>query len=120
MHDEHYMYRVQWPTLRRQLYYLCLSRHSSILLDALCDRNSQEQSQKNSLQTAVNTWRQAILAELAQKAHATDAWPGWAALIPLFTATERLAHDLRHMAERLCQEYSQGRTGTERAARLLY
>ena len=94
MHDEHYMYRVQWPILRRQLYHLCLNRHGTILLDAVYDSSTQEQPQKNSLQTAVNAWCQAILAELAQKAQATDAWPGWAALVPLFAATERLARDL--------------------------
>ena len=32
--------------------------------------------------------------------------------MPLFGATERLGRDLGHMAEQLCQEYSQGRTGT--------
>ena len=40
MHDEHYMYRVQWPTLRRQLYHLCLNRHGTILLDAVCDSST--------------------------------------------------------------------------------
>jgi hypothetical protein len=60
----------------------------------------------------MDAWRQAILAELAQKAHAADAWPGWAALMPLFGHTEHLAHDLGRTSERLCEEYSQGRTGT--------
>jgi hypothetical protein len=112
MHDEHDMYRVQWPALRRQLYHLGLNRHGTILLDALRDSSPQAQAQQKSLQAAVNTWCQAILAELAEKVRAADAWPGWRALMPLFGDTARLVHDLDRMAAQLRQEQSQGRTVT--------
>jgi hypothetical protein len=112
MHDEHDMYRVQWPALRRQLHHLCLNRHGTILLDALRDSSPQAKARQKTFQAAVNTWREAILAELAEKVRAADAWPGWRALMPLFGDTARLVHDLDRMAAQLRQEQSQSRTGT--------
>lgn len=109
MHDERSMYRQQWPALRQHLRHLCLGRHGKILLDTLCDTAAL---QGDTLQAAVAAWRQAILDELAQKLHATDAWPGWRALLPLFADTERLYGTLAAVAENVCDEYTRGGMGT--------
>jgi len=109
MHDERSLYRHQWLTLRQQLRRLCLGRHANILLDALCDDDTQ---QGDKLRAAVDAWRQAILDEPAQHIHATDAWPGWQALLPLFATTERLYGALAAVAETIRDEYSRGGMGT--------
>ena len=62
MPDDRNLYRVQWPTLRRRLHHLCLERYGSVLLDALCTSGKLACD----LQTAVDSWRQSVLGELAQ------------------------------------------------------
>lgn len=110
MHDEQVMYRVQWPTLCRHLHRLCRGQHTTVLLDTLC--NGCEPCREHSVQPTVQAWQQAILNELAQKTHASDAWPGWEALIPLFGDTERLCHDLGQAAPAICHAYARGDTST--------
>ena len=53
MHDEHDMYRVQRPTLRRQLYHLCLRSHGTILFDVLCNCRTSTDLPSNSGSTAL-------------------------------------------------------------------
>ena len=108
MHDEQYMYRVQWPALRQHLYRLCLGCHKHALLDTLC--GCGEVSVADRVKTAIDTWRQGILEELAEKTHAADAWPGWGTLLPLLSDTERLYRDIGAMAEEICHEYADGST----------
>lgn len=106
MQDERDLYRVQWPTLRRHLHHLCLERHGSMLLDALCASGKPVCD----LQTAVDSWRQSVLGELAQRARPTAAWPGWAALMPLFGDSEHLYRALAQQADAICQADASGKT----------
>lgn len=106
MQDERDLYRVQWPTLRRHLYRLCLERHGSVLLDALCASGTP----MCDLQTAIDSWLQSVLGELARCARPTAAWPGWAALIPLFGDSERLYRVLAQQADAISQADARGKT----------
>jgi DNA-directed RNA polymerase specialized sigma24 family protein len=108
MHDERYMYRMQWPVLRQHLHRLCLGSHGKVLLDPLCGCTAYDATDR--VQAAVDAWCQGILADLAQKAQAPDAWPGWAALLPLFGNTRRLYGDIGQAAEAICQEHADGAT----------
>jgi hypothetical protein len=108
MHDEQVMYRVQWPALCQHLHRLCLGQHKTVLLDALC--YGCEASEAHRVKTTVQSWQQAILDELAEYTHASDAWPGWEALIPLFGDTERLCHDIGQAAPAICYAYARGDT----------
>ena len=108
MHDERYMYRVQWPALRGHLYHLCLGGHKTALLGTLC--NCGESCEGKKVQAAVDAWRQGILEELEQKTHASNAWSGWQALIPLFGHSKRLYRDIGERAEEICHEYTAGST----------
>ena len=106
MQDERDLYRVQWPTLRRHLHHLCLERHGSVLLDALC----ASRTPACDLQAAVDSWRQSVLGELAQRACPTAAWPGWAALMPLFGDSKRLYRVLAQQADAICEADARGKT----------
>lgn len=106
MPDERDLYRVQWPTLRRHLHHLCLERHSSVLLDALCASGTAAYD----CQTAVDAWRHSVLDELAQRARPTAAWPGWGALMPLFGDSERLYQALAQQSESICLAQNSGKT----------
>ena len=108
MHDEQVMYRIHWPALCQHLHRLCLGRHQTVLLDALC--HGCEPCEEHRVTTTVQAWQQAILDELAQYTHAPDAWPGWEALIPLFGDTERLCHDIRQATPAICYAYARGDT----------
>jgi len=99
MQDERDLYRVQWPTLRRHLHHLCLERHGSVLLDTLCASSTPA----GDLQAAVDAWRQSVLGELAQHARSTAAWPGWAALMPLFGDSDHLYGALAQCTDSICQ-----------------
>ena len=106
MQDERDLYRVQWPTLRRHLYHLCLERYGSVLLDALCTSGKPVCD----LQTAIDSWRQSVLDELTQRARPTAAWPGWRALMPLFGDSERLYRTLAQQAKAICLAQESGKT----------
>jgi hypothetical protein len=108
MDDEQYLYRVQWRTLCRHLYQLCLGRYKPLLLDALSDGGPPYTPAR--VQAAVDAWRQAILTDLAQRTRAAGAWRGWAALLPLFGDTARLDRAIAQAAEQICDEYAQGKT----------
>lgn len=108
MHDELFMYRVQWPALRRCLYRLCLGDHRTALLEGLC--NCVDIRVADRVRESVDAWRQAILKELERKTHAADTWPGWQALIPLFAHSDRLYRDITERVESICHDYASGRT----------
>jgi hypothetical protein len=77
-----------------------------VLLDALCTDGQPARD----LQAAVDLWRQGILDELARRARPTAAWPGWAALMPLFGHSEHLYSALTQQAEAICQAEASGKT----------
>ena len=106
MPDERDLYRVQWPTLRRHLHHLCLGHYGSVLLEGLCARDQPACN----LQATVDPWRQSILDDLARRAQHPAAWPGWAALVPLFGDSERLYGALAQQAEAICQAHVCGKT----------
>lgn len=111
MDDAQQMYRLRWPALRRCLYQLCLrSDRVAVLLDGLRKSTNQTPTGSQALRQAVATWRDAILADLAPKTLATDAWPGWRALMPLFGNTEKLTRALATQSEKICHEAVAGET----------
>ncbi|MBM3225952.1 MAG: hypothetical protein FJZ47_19445 [Candidatus Tectomicrobia bacterium] len=105
MPDEQHLYRVEWPRLRRHLYRVCLGQYRQLLLDQLC-RCAGPVS--DDVTSAVESWVQAILTDLARQAQVPDAWPGWAALLPLFGNMVRLSRDLGREAEAICQAEAHG------------
>ena len=106
MPDERDLYRMQWPTLRRQLHHLCLERYGSVLLAGFCIREASACG----LRATVDRWRQHILDALTGRTQQPGAWPGWAALVPLFGDSERLYDALLQQADSIRQALAQGKT----------
>lgn len=108
MHDEQELYRHQWRALRRTLYHVCLHPAQLQGLEGLCVDGHACPTLR--VPMAVEGWRQRILAVLAQRAQARDAWAGYEALLPLFGDTNRLDRAIAQAAPQICQEFAQGET----------